>query len=75
MNIQIAGITGMLGSAVSQAARKRGHAVTATGDIAGDVKDELEPSGLRVAGKRLVRHAAPPERLVGVRRTSSAARA
>ena len=33
MNIQIAGITGMLGSAVSQAARKRGHAVTATGDI------------------------------------------
>jgi len=33
MLIQIAGITGMLGSAVSEAARRRGHAVTATGDI------------------------------------------
>ena len=33
MNIQIAGITGMLGSAVSVAARKRGHAVTTTEDI------------------------------------------
>lgn len=41
MLIQIAGITGMLGGAVSQAARVRGHAVTTTMDItkthAGDI--------------------------------------